>query len=92
MVQAINCSPVEREIENYQDLKRELKRIWKLSRVSVVLIIIGWCIRNCLERYRKVVSRDWCHMSFGIIAEGVLTGYSQNPSQSLRHLRSWAVT
>ena len=26
-----------------------------------------WCIRNCLERYRKVVNRDWCHMSFGII-------------------------
>ena len=78
MVQAINCSPVEREIENYQDLKRELKRIWKLSRVSVVLIIIGWCIRNCLERYRKVVSRDWCLISFGIIAESVLNNLSLN--------------
>ena len=30
-------------------------------------------------------------MSFGIIAEKVLNGYSQNPSQSLGHLRSWAV-
>ena len=91
MVQAINCSAVEREIENYQDLKRELKRIWKLSRV-----IFGdnhnWCIRNCLERYRKVVSRDWCHMSFGIIAKSVLTGYSPNPSQRLGDLRSRAVT
>ena len=38
-----------------------------------------WCIRNCLKRYKKVVSRDWCHMSFGIIAESVITGYSQNP-------------
>ena len=27
-------------------------------------------------------------MSFGIIAESVPTGYSQNPSQSLRHVRS----
>ena len=91
MVQAINCSAVEREIENYQDLKRELKRIWKLSRV-----IFGanhnWCIRNCLERYRKVVSRVWCHMSFGIIAKSVLTGYSPNPSQRLGDLRSRAVT
>ena len=52
----------------------------------------NWCIRNCLERSKKVVSRDWCHMSFGIIAESVLTGYSQNPSQSLRHLRSRVVT
>ena len=31
----------------------------------------NWCIRNCLERHRKVISRDWCHMSFGIIKESV---------------------
>ena len=29
------------KIENYQDLKQELKRIWKLCRVTVVPIIIG---------------------------------------------------
>ena len=29
------------KIENYQDLRRELKRIWKLRRVTVVPIIIG---------------------------------------------------
>ena len=29
------------KIENYQYLKRELKRIWKLSRVTVVPVIIG---------------------------------------------------
>ena len=29
------------KIENYQYLKRELKRIWKLSRVTVVAVIIG---------------------------------------------------
>ena len=91
MVQAINCSAVEREIENYQDLKRELKWIWKLSRV-ICGASHNWCIRNCLERYRKVVSRDWCHMSFGIIAKSVLTGYSPNPSQRLGDLRSRAVT
>ena len=91
MVQAIKCSAVEREIENYQDLKRELKWIWKLSRV-ICGANHNWCIRNCLERYRKVVSRDWCHMSFGIIAKSVLTGYSPNPSQRLGDLRSRAVT
>ena len=80
------------KIENYQDLKQELKRIWKLCRVTVVPIINYWCIRNCFERSKKVVSRDWCHMSFGIFAESILTWYSQNPSQSLRHLRSQVVT
>ena len=29
------------EIENYQDLTRELKRIWKLRRITVVPFIIG---------------------------------------------------
>ena len=29
------------KIENYKDLKRELKRIWKLRKVTVVPIIIG---------------------------------------------------
>ena len=29
------------KIENYQYLKRELKRIWKLSRITVVPVIIG---------------------------------------------------
>ena len=53
-----------------------------LSDGFIIIIII-----ICLERYRKVVGRDWCHMSFGIIAENVLAGYSQNPSQSLGHLK-----
>ena len=53
----------------------------------IIIIIIIIIITICLERYRKVVGRDWCHMSFGIIAENVLAGYSQNPSQSLGHLK-----
>ena len=68
------------EIENYQELKRVFKSIWKLRRVTVSH---NWCIRNRLERHKKVVTRDRCHMSFRIIAESVLTGYCQNPLQSL---------
>ena len=70
------------KIENYQYLKRELKRIWKLSRIAVVPVIIG-TVGTVSKGYRKVVSNDWCHMSFGIIADSVFTGYSQNPSQSI---------
>ena len=44
------------EIENYQELKREFKWIWKLRRVTVSH---NWCIRNRLERHKKVVTRDW---------------------------------
>ena len=66
------------------------------SVIIVIIIIVIIAQSNCgasLERYRKVVSRDWCgHMLFGIIAESVLTGYSQNLSQSLGHLRPQVVT
>ena len=37
----------------------------------------NWCLRNCLEIYRKVISSDWCHMSFGIIVESVLACHTQ---------------
>ena len=70
------------KIENYQDLKREVKQICGTNH--------NWF--NCLERYRKVVGGDWCQMPFRIITESVFTGYSQNPLQSLRHLRLRAVT
>jgi len=91
MVQAINCSAVEREIENYPDLKRELKQIWKLRRVTVVPIIIGalGTVSNDIEKWLAEIGVTCRLESF---AESVLTGYCQNPSQSLRHLRSRAVT
>ena len=67
------------KIENYQDLKREVKRIWELRKVTVVPIIIG----SLGTRTRKVVGRDWCHIPFRIITESVFTGYSQNPSHKV---------
>ena len=75
-----NCFPDP--VLRGQPCRSWIKNVWCLS--SLLL-------HDCLERYRKVVGRDWCHMSFGITAEGMLTGYSQNPSQSLLHLRSRAV-
>ena len=41
------------KIENYQDLKRELKRIWKLRKVTVVPIIIGasGTVSNVIEKW-----------------------------------------
>ena len=39
-----------------------------------MLVIIG--ALGTVSKDRKVVSRDWCHMSFRITAESVLTGNS----------------
>ena len=70
------------KIENYQYLQRGLPGTDLEIEQSNCCASHNWYIRNCLERYRKVVSRDWCHMSFGIIADSVFTVYSKNPSQS----------
>ena len=54
------------KIKNYQDLRRELKRIRKLRRVTVVPIVTG--ALETISKDRKVVNGDWCHMSLEIIA------------------------
>ena len=58
----------------------------------MVPIIIGALGTVSKDNQRKVVSRDKFYLSLRIIAESVQTGYSQNPSQGLGHLRSRAVT
>ena len=50
----------------------------------------NWRIRNYLERHRKVVSGEWCHMPFRIIAESalilgtarILRGLSRTPKDT----------
>ena len=38
----VRCSKKEIEkVENYQDLKREIGRIWQMRSVNVVLVVIG---------------------------------------------------
>jgi len=43
----------EEKIENYQDLKRELKRLWKCKEVVLVPIVIG-ALRTDSKRFRFV--------------------------------------
>ena len=45
------------KIENYQDLKWELKWIWKLRRVTVVSIIIG-ALRTALKDKEKWLASE----------------------------------
>ena len=54
------------KIENCKDLKRDSETDLEIAQ-SNCGANHNWCIRNCLERYKKAVNTDWCHMSFGII-------------------------
>ena len=44
--------------ENYQDLKWELKRLWKLKTVQVVPIVIGalGCVKKELKKWLKKIN------------------------------------
>ena len=77
-------------------LKRELKRILKLRRVTMVPVIIG-AIITAIETVSKGIDKWLAEIGVTCLLEPLkraclITGYSQNPSQSLRHLRSRAVT
>ena len=63
------------KIENYQDLKRELKRIWKLRKVTVVPIIIGasGTVSNDIEKWLTEIGVTCRLESFKI----TLKSYSQ---------------
>ena len=50
----VNVGEKEKEqVEKYQDLKREIARLWKLKRVEVVPIVIGalGCITKEFDRW-----------------------------------------
>ena len=77
-------------------LKRELKRILKLRRVTMVPVIIGPII-TAIETVSKGIDKCLAEIAVTCLSESLqraclITGYSQNPSQSLRHLRSRAMT
>ena len=48
------------KIERYQDLKREVKKLWKLKKVNVIPIIIGalGTIGKNLEKWTKKLDME----------------------------------
>ena len=75
---------------NKTGLKRELKRILKLRRVTMVPVIIGPII-TAIETVSKGIDKCLAEIAVTCLSESLqrawlITGYSQNPSQSLRAL------
>ena len=74
------------KIENYQYLKRELKRIWKLSRITVVPVIIGTLGTASKDIEKWLVRLKSLQIACLLGTARILPKYSP------RHLRSRAVT
>ena len=74
------------KIENYKDLKRELKRIWKLRKVTVVPIIIGalGTVSNDIKKWLTVLVSHvvWNHLNhpekLTLIGEDLYIGRTTN--------------
>ena len=51
--------------EKYQDLKREIKRLWKLKKVEVVPVVMGALgymtkgFETWIEKMRSTANKEW---------------------------------
>ena len=59
----IRLSEKEKEkIEKYQELKREIKRMWNIRSIKVIPVVVGALgstlkkLKNCIEELRVVIS------------------------------------
>ena len=80
------------EIENYQELKREFKSIWKLRRVTVVPVIIG-----ALGTVSKDIEKWLAEVGVTCRLESLQRAFLLGTARILRkvlvgHLRSRVVT
>ena len=61
------------KIEKYQDLKRDLKRLWSLKNIEVVPVIVGFlgCISKGFSGWTDTHGIKW---NVGMIRKSVLLG------------------
>ena len=72
----VDCRTREKEIEKiekYQDLKRDLKRLWSLKNIEVVPVIVGFlgCISKGFSGWTDTHGIKW---NVGMIRKSVLLG------------------
>ena len=70
----VNVGEKEKEkVEKYQDLKREIARLWKLKRVEVVPIVIGalGCITKEFDRW---IEKLGITCNVGVMQKAALLG------------------
>ena len=70
----IRVAEKEKEkIEKYQDLKREIKRLWKLRTVQVVPVVIGalGCVTKEFERWLENLNIE---PEVGVMQKAALLG------------------
>ena len=74
----------EEKTNEYRDLARKVKALWKMKKVTVILVVIGALgrITENFEGYMKMIN-----VGFGHGAEDILARIGKNPKKSSRVLR-----
>ena len=70
----VNVEEKEMEkVEKYQELKRQIKRLWKLKKVEVVPVVIG--ALGCVTKgFEKWIEKLEIHCNLGVIQKTALLG------------------
>ena len=81
-----DCRIREKEIEKiekYQNLKRELKKLWSLKKVEVVSVFVG--ALGCISKgFRGWIDTLGIKLNVGIVQKSVLLGTARIPRKVLK--------
>ena len=70
----VNVEDKEKEkIEKYQDLKREIKRLWKLKKAKVIPVVIG-SLGCVTKKFDKWIERLEIDINLGVLQMTALLG------------------
>ena len=61
------------KVETYQDLRREIARLWKLIRIEVVPVVIG-ALGSVTKEFNKWIGKIGKVYNVGIMQKTVLLG------------------
>ena len=64
------------KIEKYQDLKREIIRLWKLKKAKVVPVVIG-ALGSVSKNFDKWMEEIGIHIGIGTLQKTALLGTSR---------------
>ena len=73
------------KVEKYQELKREIGRLWKLKHVEVVSVVIG-ALRSVTKDFERWIKKTRHSIQHWSDAKDCLAGNCKNISASIRAL------
>ena len=76
----------QEKMEKYQELKREIGKIWSCRKVIVVPLNCHWCTRDVQQKFENIVEENWTRLH-GITTKSLLVGNGKNLEKNTRHLR-----